>query len=247
VTTASTRSAGALRAAVARGPVVVVGCHDPLSARVSATAGADALFLSGGLVGQGMFGAPGIPDHGVDEYLAYARIVCARAPLPVIIDGETGFGDPDGLCRAAAALGAAGVVIGDVPAGTRPSVDIVLVPRVDDLPVCADRAVQRCREHVAAAAELVLLLMNTLLDARGGLGAGVLERAAGAAGGRLAVHARTGSEFRSHIDIPSGVRAVLLSAVSRPVYASDLSTTVDAIRSDLTCALPTFRRGNGES
>ena len=89
-------AADALRAVLARGRAVVAGCHDPLSARISGRAGADALFLSGGAVGRALFDQPAIPDEGVDEYLSYARMVCERAPLPVIIDGETGFGDPVG-------------------------------------------------------------------------------------------------------------------------------------------------------
>jgi Phosphoenolpyruvate phosphomutase len=237
----------ALHTVLARGSAVIAGCHDPLSARVSAAAGADALFLSGGVVGRALFGEPGIPDTGVDDYLAYARIVCTRAPLPVIIDGETGFGDPTTFCGAAASAGAAGVVIGNVPAGTRSPADIVLVPRIDELAASPARAVARCREHAAAGAELILLLMTSLLDQPGPVDGRTVEDCARAAGGLLAVHARTGAEFRDRIVIPAGVRAAVLSAVSLPDYAPTLSSTVDAIRSDLSCRPPTVRQGNGES
>jgi 2-methylisocitrate lyase-like PEP mutase family enzyme len=221
-----------LRAALTEAPLVVPGCHDPLSARLAAQAGARAVFLSGGAVGRALFDAPMIPRDGWDTYLRYLRLVCESSPVPVIVDGEDGFGDPVATCVAMADAGAAGVIAGDgLPGGglcdagefaavigrIRAATDVLFVARADGL--AGDRAGtrDRLRRYGEAGAELTLPLMNSVLrtETRGALLATVTELAA-AAKGTLAVHSRHGHELPPNDELPPGVRAVFVTAISLP-------------------------------
>lgn len=225
---ASTR----LRAALADGPVVVPGCHDPLSARLAAQAGARAVFLSGGAVGRALFDAPAIPRAGRDTYVEYLRLVCASSPVPVIVDGEDGFGDPVATCVAVEDAGAAGVVIGDsgedgvlcaaeelaaAIGRSRAASDVVFVARADGLERDRADTAARLRRYADAGAEITLPLLNSALrtETRDELRATITELAA-AVGGTLAVHSRHGDELPPADELPAGIKAVFVTAVSLP-------------------------------
>jgi 2-methylisocitrate lyase-like PEP mutase family enzyme len=84
------------------------GVYDALSARLAAQEGFQAVHASGGSVVRSM----GLPDLGLADLsemtARYAQIVQA-AGVPVIADGETGFGNEQNTHRAVRALEAAGV------------------------------------------------------------------------------------------------------------------------------------------
>lgn len=84
------------------------GVYDALSARLAAQEGFQAVHASGGSVVRSM----GLPDLGLADLsemtARYAQIVQAVA-VPVIADGETGFGNEQNTHRAVRALEAAGV------------------------------------------------------------------------------------------------------------------------------------------
>lgn len=84
------------------------GVYDALSARLAAQAGFKAVHASGGSVVRSM----GLPDLGLADLsemaARYAQIVAAAA-VPVIADGETGFGNEQNTHRAVRALEAVGV------------------------------------------------------------------------------------------------------------------------------------------
>ena len=84
------------------------GVYDALSARLAAQEGFQAVHASGGSVVRSM----GLPDLGLADLsemtARYAQIVAA-AGVPVIADGETGFGNELNTDRAVRALEAAGV------------------------------------------------------------------------------------------------------------------------------------------
>ena len=81
------------RAAVERpGIFQLPGAYNGLSALQAKAAGFDGLYLSGAAMSAQM----GLPDLGVitiDDVCFYIRQVAGRSGLPVLVDGDTGFGE----------------------------------------------------------------------------------------------------------------------------------------------------------
>ncbi len=104
-----------LNALLAAGTCFVLpGAYDALSARIAATAGAPAVYMSGFGVAGASFGVPDIglvsPTQMTERVAAIARAI---APLPLVADGDNGHGDVAGLVRAYEAAGAAAIQIED--------------------------------------------------------------------------------------------------------------------------------------
>jgi 2-methylisocitrate lyase-like PEP mutase family enzyme len=106
-----------LRARLAEpGLVLMPCCFDALSARLVAQAGFEITFMSGFGVSAARLGAPdtGLISYG--EMLDQGRNVCAASPIPVIGDGDTGYGNALNVKRTVrgyAQAGFAGVMIED--------------------------------------------------------------------------------------------------------------------------------------
>lgn len=87
--------AGRLRALLARpGLLFVPGCHDALSAKLVEEAGFPLAFMSGFAVSAARLA---LPDTGLISYgemVDQGRNLCASVSIPVIGDGDTGFGNP---------------------------------------------------------------------------------------------------------------------------------------------------------
>ncbi|HEY1979427.1 MAG TPA: isocitrate lyase/PEP mutase family protein [Xanthobacteraceae bacterium] len=80
--------------------LIVPGVYDALSARLAARAGARAIYMSGfGIAGASW----GVPDIGLigPEAMAEraATIVGAATPVPLIADGDNGYGGPANVAR----------------------------------------------------------------------------------------------------------------------------------------------------
>jgi methylisocitrate lyase len=82
-----------LRALLAKpGILRVPGAHNGLAALQAKAAGFEALYLSGAAMTASM----GLPDLGiitVDEVSFYVRQIARASGLPVIVDGDTGYGE----------------------------------------------------------------------------------------------------------------------------------------------------------
>jgi methylisocitrate lyase len=111
------QSAGArLRALLAQpGIVQIPGAYNGLAARQAARAGFEALYLSGAAMSASM----GLADLGiitVDEVCFFVRQVARASGLPVVVDGDTGYGEALNcmhMVRAFEEAGAAAVHIED--------------------------------------------------------------------------------------------------------------------------------------
>jgi 2-methylisocitrate lyase-like PEP mutase family enzyme len=91
-------------------------CFDALSARLVAQAGFEITFMSGFGVSAARLGAPDTGLISYVEMLDQGRNVCAAAPIPVIGDGDTGYGNALNVKRTVrgyAQVGFAGVMIED--------------------------------------------------------------------------------------------------------------------------------------
>ncbi|MFO1185066.1 MAG: methylisocitrate lyase [Bauldia sp.] len=82
-----------LRALLARpGILAMPGAHNGLAALQARAAGFEALYLSGAAVSASM----GLPDLGiisVDDMAFFVRQVTRSSGLPVLVDGDTGYGE----------------------------------------------------------------------------------------------------------------------------------------------------------
>lgn len=99
------------------GVLLLPGCHDALSARILARAGFELGFLSGYAVSASLLGRPDVGELTPPEMAAVARRVCAAADaVPMLVDADTGGGNPLNVQRTVRELmaaGAAGCILED--------------------------------------------------------------------------------------------------------------------------------------
>lgn len=92
------------------------GVYDALSARLATRAGFEVLFVSGYSVSAARLGTPDYGYLSQTEIADSARYICANTDLPVIVDADTGYGNPLSAIRTAELLhaaGAAGIFLED--------------------------------------------------------------------------------------------------------------------------------------
>jgi 2-methylisocitrate lyase-like PEP mutase family enzyme len=75
------------------GALVFPGCFDALTARLIERAGFKAAFMGGFAVSASRIGAPDTGLISYSEMLDQGRDICAAVELPVIGDGDTGYGN----------------------------------------------------------------------------------------------------------------------------------------------------------
>lgn len=158
--------AARLRAALARGPMTVPSCYDALGFRMVHQAGFPAAFLSGFSVSATRLGVPdaGLLSYG--ELADQARDVAAAAPLPLIVDADTGFGNAQNLQRCLRGLAQAGAAAAILEDQESPKRDFgapgAVVPRA--------AALRRVRAAVMAREAGADILVVARTDARNAAG-----------------------------------------------------------------------------
>ena len=98
-----------LRSLIARGELIKMPCcFDALSARLIEQAGFDLTFLSGFGASASRLGAPdtGLMSYG--EVLDQARNAMQPITIPMMVDGDTGYGNPMNVMRTVAGFARAG-------------------------------------------------------------------------------------------------------------------------------------------
>jgi 2-methylisocitrate lyase-like PEP mutase family enzyme len=149
------------------GLLVIPSCFDALSAKLIERAGFRLAFMSGFAVSAARLGLPDTGLISFGELLDQGRNLCAAVGIPVIGDGDTGFGNPvnvkrtvEGYTRA----GFAAVMIEDQLAPKRcgHTAGKAVVPRAE--------ALTRIRAAVDAREEGADILILARTDARGPLG-----------------------------------------------------------------------------
>jgi 2,3-dimethylmalate lyase len=97
--------------------VLMAGCFDALSARLAVAAGFDSLFLSGYCTAATLLGLPDFGYLTQTEIAEVARRVCRVVPgAAVVVDGDTGYGNPLNTIRTVELYeeaGAAGIFVED--------------------------------------------------------------------------------------------------------------------------------------
>ena len=102
-------AADRLRALLRRpGILVMPGCHDAMSARLIEEAGFELGFMSGFAVSAARLGMPdtGLISYG--ELVEQGRYICGNVSIPMIGDGDTGFGSAQNIKRTVQGYAAAG-------------------------------------------------------------------------------------------------------------------------------------------
>ena len=90
------------------GLIVLPGCHDAISARIMERAGFPLAFMSGLAVSAARLAAPDTGLISFGEMLDQGRDLCAAVSIPVIGDGDTGYGNPINVKRTVAGYAGAG-------------------------------------------------------------------------------------------------------------------------------------------
>jgi 2,3-dimethylmalate lyase len=105
-----------IRRLVCTDTVLMPGVYDALTARIAARIGFEVVFISGYSVSAARLGEP---DFGLltgSEMTEAARSVCRVSSAPVIVDADTGYGNPLNVIRTVREFqdaGAAGVFLED--------------------------------------------------------------------------------------------------------------------------------------
>lgn len=96
--------------------LVVPGVYDALSARLAEQAGFEAIFDTGYGTAASLLGYPDFGMLNAGERVEHARTIAQAVSIPLIVDGDTGYGNALNvrrLVRDLEAVGAAGVLLED--------------------------------------------------------------------------------------------------------------------------------------
>lgn len=97
-------------------PLVFPGVYDAITARIAQKAGFEAMFQTGYGTSAALLGMPDYGFIGATETIDNARRICKSVSVPVIVDSDTGYGNPLSVWKLVTeleALGAAGIFLED--------------------------------------------------------------------------------------------------------------------------------------
>lgn len=173
----------------------VAGCHDALSAKLAEEAGFPAVMTSGFGVSASFLGLPDVELYTMTENLAVVRNVANAINVPLIADGDTGYGNAINVMRTVREFeqaGVAAIIFEDQVAPKRcPAVatsidilpidentakieaaieargdaDTLIIARTDAMN--EDEAIRRARAYVAAGADLIQPISKCFSSADG--------------------------------------------------------------------------------
>lgn len=177
-----------LRAELAKGTLIAPGAYDALSARIAAKSGAKCVYMSGFGVAGSLLGVPDIGLVSANEMIERVRALSAAcAPVPLIADGDNGYGGPlnvERLVRAYEQAGAAAIQLEDqvIPkrcghmdgkeivdrkeaamkikaaAGARQDRDFTIIARTDAIAAASlDEALHRGDAFLKAGADILFI------------------------------------------------------------------------------------------
>lgn len=168
-------------------PLILIGAHDGLSARLIEQAGYPAFFIGGFPLVGARYGVPDIGIKGLGEIAAGVRDILGATNLPVLMDGDDGYGDVKNVVhtiRTYEDMGVGAIMIEDqtwpkrcghmagknvvdtafmidkiqAAVGARRDPDTMIVARTDARAVHGlDEALRRARAYVEAGAEAIFV------------------------------------------------------------------------------------------
>ncbi len=178
-------------ALAAERPLQIAGAINAYAALLAQRAGFRALYLSGAGVANHSLGLPDTGDTTLADVLTDARRITRRVNLPLLVDIDTGWGDPALAARELAAAGVAAVHLEDqIPAklcghlpgkqlvatsvmvervraavAGKPDRDFVVMARTDAAAVEGlPAAIARAQAYIAAGADMIFAEALRTLD-----------------------------------------------------------------------------------
>ncbi|HSD05297.1 MAG TPA: isocitrate lyase/PEP mutase family protein [Nitrosopumilaceae archaeon] len=97
-------------------PLVVPGVYDAIGAKIAQKAGFEAMFQTGYGTSATLLGMPDYGFIGSTETIENARRICQAVSVPVIVDADTGYGNPLSvwkIVRELESAGASGIFLED--------------------------------------------------------------------------------------------------------------------------------------
>jgi carboxyvinyl-carboxyphosphonate phosphorylmutase len=97
-------------------PLVVPGVYDAIGAKIAQKVGFEAMFQTGYGTSATLLGLPDYGFIGATETTENARRICRAVSVPVIVDADTGYGNPLSVWKLVTeleAVGAAGIFLED--------------------------------------------------------------------------------------------------------------------------------------
>jgi methylisocitrate lyase len=98
-----------LRRMMREGTVVLPGVYDALTAVAAHATGFTAAYVSGAAVTNSQLGVPDIGMVTLNELASQAARICQAAPIPVVSDADTGFGETWNVVRSVIEMERAGL------------------------------------------------------------------------------------------------------------------------------------------
>ena len=162
--------------------LVIPGAFNAASALLAKAAGFDAVYISGSGIATGCFGIPDLGITTLSDVTCETQRIAKAVNLPVLVDGDTGFGDESTTVRELEKAGAMGIHLEDqvfpkrcghrpgkevIPAEemsvrirnavkARANPDFFIIARVDSRNVYSfDDALQRARLYQEAGADAI--------------------------------------------------------------------------------------------
>ncbi|HVP11736.1 MAG TPA: methylisocitrate lyase [Phycisphaerae bacterium] len=87
----------------------IPGAFNALTAKVIEKAGFEAVYVSGAGLANAVLALPDVGLSTMSEAVEHARRICTAVNVPVVVDGDTGFGEAVNVARTVAEMEAAGV------------------------------------------------------------------------------------------------------------------------------------------
>ncbi len=97
---ATTRLRQILKRAMDGGPILVLpGCHDVLAARIAEKHGFEAVYMTGYGTSASMLGKPDVGLLSMSEMVMRVNHMASAVSVPVVCDGDTGYGNAVNVMR----------------------------------------------------------------------------------------------------------------------------------------------------
>lgn len=229
--------------------VVIPGCYDRISAALVEAAGFPAVVLSGASIQGSFAGFSDEPEHA--DFVAAARHVATATSLPLVVDGEDGFGAPPDAVLGLLDAGAAAVHVEDYVPARGGLVDPVaftatigeigaaiadrdglLFVRTDGLRESADEAVDRAKRYAdSGVASAVLPFLGPLLEpGRKAELLAFLDRLVSSVAVPVLAYAPLGHELSAAECTGAGVRALLVPHLLLGTATSAVRRALDVVR-----------------
>jgi methylisocitrate lyase len=178
----------AIRKLIHKGEILIFpGVYDALTARMAEKAGFEVILLGGFSVSATRLGQPDVGYLTMSEMASQIKVIADAVDLPLIADGDTGYGNPLNVMRTVREYekaGAAGIILEDqqwpkrcghmegkqvIPMEghvkkieaaleARASKDFIIIARTDSLAVCGmEEAIKRGKAYRDAGADVVFV------------------------------------------------------------------------------------------